>query len=791
MSQPATAQHPRTAAPAGTAAAGREPDLGLPAERGSGLLIAVLAFAGIVVAVMQTLLIPVIGQLPQLLHTSLSNATWAMTATLLSGAVATPIMGRLGDLYGKKRMTLVSIGTVVLGSLVAAVSSQLLLVVAGRAIQGFAMGAIPLGIGLMRDSLPRERLGSALALMSSSIGVGGALGLPVAAYIAQHFSWHMLFYGAAALGAVSFALVAFAVPESKVRAKGRFDIAGTVGLTAGLLAVLLPITKGGDWGWTSPRTLGLGAVGVVILVLWGVVELRLRDPLIDLRTTARRQVLLTNLAAITVGVSFYAMSLVLPQLLELPKATGYGLGQSLLVAGLTVAPMGIAMMLVSPLSARVSAAFGAKTSLILGMIVIGGGYGAAQGLMGAVWQVALISTIVGAGIGLAYSALPTLILGAVDPSESGAANGVNTLMRSIGTSVSSALLGTVLARNTLHFGGAEVPDMTGFRISFAIATGAIAVGVLLAAFLPSGRRAVRHAGRPAQAPAPAAAEVPAATAGPVESPAVPSAESEASAAAEPSPAGEGPAVRGRVLRPDGTPLSGATVTLIDASGRQLGVVATGDDGRYAVAAPAPGGYVLVGSAPGHQPEAATVAVLDGPAAADLVLGGIGGVAGTVRDEAGAPVAGAVAVATDQRGEVVASATTGADGAFALADLAPGGYTLTVSAAGHRPAARPVRVEGGDPAPVEIELPAGPALRGTVRGRGGEALGDAHVSLVDQAGNVVATARTGPDGAYAFEGLAPEDYTVVASGYPPVAVPLDLSGAGRDDLDIALTHRRGE
>ncbi|MDL4820514.1 MFS transporter [Actinomadura opuntiae] len=783
MTQPATAQHPRTAAPAGAAAAGREPDLGLPAERGSGLLIAVLAFAGIVVAVMQTLLIPVIGQLPQLLHTSLSNATWAMTATLLSGAVATPIMGRLGDLYGKKRMILVSISTVVVGSLVAAVSSELLLVVAGRAIQGFAMGAIPLGIGLMRDSLPRERLGSALALMSSSIGVGGALGLPVAAYIAQHFSWHMLFYGAAALGAVSFLLVLFAVPESKVRAHGRYDIVGTIGLTAGLLAVLLPITKGGDWGWTNPRTLGLGAAGVVILVVWGVVELRLRDPLVDLRTTARRQVLLTNLAAITVGVSFYAMSLVLPQLLELPKATGYGLGQSLLVAGLTVAPMGIAMMLVSPLSARVSAAFGAKTSLILGMIVIGGGYGAAQGLMGAVWQVALISTIVGAGIGLAYSALPTLILGAVDPSESGAANGVNTLMRSIGTSVSSALLGTVLARNTIHFGGADVPDMTGFRISFLIATVAIAVGVLLALFLPSGRRAARPAHAAAPAPATAAPATPEASAEPLPAP--------SPVAAGPSTAVEGPAVHGRVLRPDGTPLSGATVTLIDATGRQLGVVASAGDGGYAVAAPAPGGYVLVGSAPGHQPEAATVTVLDGPAGADLVLSGTGELSGTVRDEAGGPLAGAVAVATDHRGEVVGSAVTGADGAFALADLAPGGYTLTVSAAGRRPAAQPVRVAGGAPTPVEIALPAAPVLRGTVRGRGGEALGDAHVSLVDHAGNVVATARTGPDGAYAFDGLAPEDYTVIASGYPPVAVPLDLSGAGRDDFDIALSHRRGE
>ncbi|MEY9966049.1 MFS family permease [Streptacidiphilus sp. MAP12-16] len=453
----------------------------------TGRVVAVLAFAGIVVAIMQTLLVPVIADLPTLLHTSTANATWVLTATLLAGAVATPIMGRLGDLYGKRKMLLVSLALMVVGSLVAGFTSSLVPMVVGRALQGFAMGAIPLGISIMRDELPREKLGSAMGLMSSSLGIGGALGLPGAALLAEHFDWHVLFFTAAGLGVVAMALILATVPESKLRTPGGFDHLGAIGLSVGLVALLLPITKGGDWGWSSPTTLGLFAASAVILLLWGVMELRITDPLVDLRTTARRQVLLTNLASITIGVSFYAMSLVLPQLLELPRATGYGLGQSMVVAGLCMAPMGVAMMLVSPFSARITAARGPKTSLLLGMAVIAVGYAAGLGLMGAVWQVLIITTVIGAGIGLAYSALPALIIGAVDPSETGAANGLNTLMRSIGTSASSAVIGMVLAHMTTPLGGHPLPNMAGFRVSFGIAVGAVLIGLLLAAFLP-GRR---------------------------------------------------------------------------------------------------------------------------------------------------------------------------------------------------------------------------------------------------------------------------------------------------------------
>jgi MFS family permease len=455
-----------------------------PEHRTRGI-VPVLAFAGIAVAVMQTLLVPVIKDLPALLTTSAADATWVLTATLLAGAVATPIMGRLGDLYGKRRMLVASLAVMVAGSLLCGFTDDLVVMIVGRALQGFGMGAIPLGIGIMRDLLPPQRLGSAMGLMSSSIGVGGGLALPAAALIAQHADWHALFFTAAGLGALSILLTVLVVPESPLRPPGHFDRLGALGLSAGLVLLLLPVTKGGDWGWASATTLGLFGGAVLVLGLWGVWELRSPAPLVDLRTTARREVLLTNLASIMVGVAFYAITLVLPQLLQLPRSTGHGLGMSMVVAGLCVAPLGVTMMFVAPLYARISARRGPKVSLMLGLVVIAAGYGAGIWMMSAAWQTVVVSVVVGAGIGLAYSSLPTLIMGAVDPSETGAANGLNTLMRSIGTSVSSAVIGMVLAHTSVRFGTVEVPSMLGFRIAFLIATAAVLAGLVLAAFLPS------------------------------------------------------------------------------------------------------------------------------------------------------------------------------------------------------------------------------------------------------------------------------------------------------------------
>ncbi|MEU5262117.1 MFS transporter [Amycolatopsis sp. NPDC021455] len=480
------------------------PDSSRPArETRANVVVAVLALAGITVSLMQTLVIPLIPALPRLLHASAADATWAITATLLAGAVATPTMGRLGDMYGKRRMLLISLGALVAGSAIGALSDSLVPMVAGRTLQGLAAGVIPLGISIMRDELPAERLGSATALMSASLGVGGALGLPAAALLAENADWHALFWTAAGLGLVVTVLVVALVPESPVRTGGRFDVPGAAGLSIALVCLLLAISKGADWGWGSVATLGLFAGAVVVLLLWGRWELRTAQPLVDLRTTARRQVLLTNIASAVFGFAMFAMSLVLPQLLQLPSATGYGLGKSMLVVGLVMAPSGLVMMALAPVSARITATRGPKTTLMLGAVVVAAGYALGIVLMSATWHLVLISSIIGAGIGLAYGAMPALVMGAVPVSETAAANSLNTLMRSIGTSVSSATAGLVLARLTIHFGPVTLPSQNGFRLVLGMGSAAALVALAVAAFLPR---------RSPAAPAPATPE-PAAVAG--------------------------------------------------------------------------------------------------------------------------------------------------------------------------------------------------------------------------------------------------------------------------------------
>lgn len=455
---------------------------------GSPLLtVAVLCFGGLTAALTQTMVIPIQGELGALLHTSEANASWVVTATLVAGAIAMPISGRLGDLFGKQRVLMVSALLLVLGSLVCALSSSLAPMLAGRILQGFAMGFIPVGIALMREVVPPQFAATGMAAMSATLGVGGAIGLPLSAWIVQDFSWHTLFWVSTGLAVLVALAVVVLVPHVRDAVPGRFDVIGAVGLAVSLVALLVAVSKGNEWGWAHGRTIGLLVAGVVVLLAWGSYELRVEDPLCDLRVTVRRPVLLTNVAAVAIGFGMMAQAIVVPRLLQSPEATGYGLGQSLLETGLWMAPGGLVMMAFSPVSGRLIRVIGARRTLMIGAGVLGLGYVFAIFLSDAPWQLLVFNCITSAGIGIGYAAMPTLILESVPLSEAGSAVGINSLMRSVGTSVSAAVMAAILTASTVSFGGQVLPDENAFVICFVVGAAAAFLGVVLAALVPARR----------------------------------------------------------------------------------------------------------------------------------------------------------------------------------------------------------------------------------------------------------------------------------------------------------------
>ncbi|MCQ9182366.1 MFS transporter [Streptomyces sp. IBSBF 2953] len=473
-----------------------------------GAVIVTLAFAGTTAAIMQTLVTPLIAELPQILNTSSSNAAWVITVTLLVAAVCVPVVGRLGDLVGKRRMLLACSVPLIVGSVVCAFASDVVTMIVGRGLQGMGMGMVPLGIALLRDVVPAEKLSGSIALVSASMGIGGAIGLPLAAAVAQYANWRVLFWGSAALAAVVAVLIFLLVPDVPAGAQDRrFDLPGAIGLGVGLVSLLLAVSKGADWGWTSATTLGLSALAVVALLAWGMWEVRTAAPLVDLRTTARPRVLLTNVASVFVGFGMYASMLVMPQLLQFPEATGYGLGQSMLAAGLWIAPGGLMMMLVSPLGGKLTNARGPKFTLVCGTLVLAAGYFASMALIGSAWGVMLVTIITSSGVGLAYGAMPALIMSSVPITETAAANGFNTLMRSLGTSIGAAVIGVILSRMTVTLGGHTLAAEAGFRTVLLVGGGLALVSAGIAAVIPGARAATADEDGSDRAAAPEQAKV--------------------------------------------------------------------------------------------------------------------------------------------------------------------------------------------------------------------------------------------------------------------------------------------
>lgn len=451
-----------------------------------GLIVAVLALAGLASSFMFTLVVPIQSKLPELLDASREDTAWVVTSTLVAGAVITPISGRLGDMYGKRRILLVLAASLVAGSVIAALSPGIAGVIVGRTLQGAFVGAVPLGISILRDVLHEDRVDSAIALISATLGVGGALGLPVSAFITERADWHAVFWVAGAIGAVVFVLVLWIVPVSVLRTAGRFDYVGTAGLAIGLVGILLAISRGNEWGWTAPATLATGLGGTAVLLLWGWYELRIPEPLLDLRVAARRPVLLTNIASVAMGFALFASNVAYPQILELPVEAG-GFGLSLLAASLVVMPSGIVMMVLSPFSGRIARTVGPKLLLVLGAISLIVAYGFTLLFSSEVWQLLIANILVGMGIGFGYAAMPMLIMRSVPQSETGASNGLNALFRSLGTSSAAAVIGAVLATYAVDYEGVPVPTPQGFQISFLIG-GIVAVVALVIALLIPRRR---------------------------------------------------------------------------------------------------------------------------------------------------------------------------------------------------------------------------------------------------------------------------------------------------------------
>lgn len=461
-----------------------------------GLVVAVLAIAGLASSFMFTLVVPIQSKLPELLQASREDTAWVVTSTLLAAAVITPIAGRLGDMYGKRRIVLVLLVLLVAGSVIAALSPGIVGVVIGRALQGAVTGVVPLGISILRDVLHEDRVDAAIALISATLGVGGALGLPISALLTERSDWHMLFWVAAGLGAVVFVLVLTIVPVSVLRTAGRFDYPGAFGLAIGLVGILLAISRGNEWGWTSPPVLIAGLGGIAVLLLWGWYELRIAEPLLDLRVAARRPVLLTNIASIAMGFALFGSNVTYPQLLELPTQVG-GFGLPLLTASLVVMPAGLVMMVLSPFSGKLARTVGPKLLLVLGAISLIAAYGFTLLLSAEVWQILVANLLVGAGIGFGYAAMPMLIMRSVPQTETGASNGLNALFRSLGTSSAAAVVGAVLASSTVMDGDTAVPSPNAFQTAFVLGLGAAVIAMAVALCIPRhGDPAERHPSLP-------------------------------------------------------------------------------------------------------------------------------------------------------------------------------------------------------------------------------------------------------------------------------------------------------
>jgi EmrB/QacA subfamily drug resistance transporter len=436
-----------------------------------GLTLAVLAVAGLSFALLQTMVAPALPAIQAEFGASTSAVTWVLTIYLLTASIFTPILGRLGDMFGKERLLVIVLLVLGAGTLISALSNSLGVLIAGRAVQGAGGAIFPLAFGIIRDEFPRERVGAGIGLISATFGVGGGAGLVLSGVIVDHLDYTWIFWLSLVVIAGAVIATNLFVPESPIKTPAKIDWGGAVLMSIGLSAVLLAVSQGNSWGWGSARVLGVIAAGVIVLVVWARYELRVPQPLVDMRMMRLRGVWTTNVTALMVGFGMFGSFLLVPQFVEMPAAAGFGFGASVTEAGLYLLPSAAVMLVAGPASGWLGGRFGSRMPLLIGIALVAIGFVQLAVLHDHPWQVFLNSVLTGAGIGLAFAAMATLIVDAVPQSQTGVATGMNTIMRSIGGALGAQIAASIVGAHAdeSHFVAAFLVSAAGLALAFVAA----------------------------------------------------------------------------------------------------------------------------------------------------------------------------------------------------------------------------------------------------------------------------------------------------------------------------------
>jgi EmrB/QacA subfamily drug resistance transporter len=470
-----------------------------PATPRPSVILAVLSLGGISYALLQSLVVPALPQIQESLHTSESAVGWILTAYLLSASVATPILGRLGDMYGKERLLMIVLAMLGFGTLISAIASSLWLMILGRVIQGAGGGIFPLAFSIIRDEFPNERVPGAIGLVSSLLGIGGGAGVVFAGIVTQTLSYHWLFWFPLAMIAATTYLTWRYIPESPVKTPAQINYRAAALMSLGMSGVLLAITETSTWGWGSPKTFALMTVGLLLTLAWIREELRSREPLVDMRMLAIRGVWTTNTVAFLIGVGMYSSFVLLPELVQEPASAG-GFGVSQTTAGLFLLPSTIAIVILGQMAGLLERRIGSRGSLIGGSVFALVCYVLLVADRSQQWEIYVAAALLGIGIGLSFSAMANLIVQNVRQEQTGVATGMNAVTRTLGGAFGGQLAATLLASN---LGARGIPTSHGFTLSFLMCLVALAAATGFALSVPrrSANDPVARLARLPQAPA--------------------------------------------------------------------------------------------------------------------------------------------------------------------------------------------------------------------------------------------------------------------------------------------------